>query len=213
MEGETQLPAVELTRARQQQLQWAAFASGVASLLEDSEQAERSRRRQWAAAAARDEHANLLQLLELSAQVELWTSRTQERLLPLAPHVWRTREQVAVAARALWGGDIFVELYGSWAAWLQLPASDVDLVVCGVPREVSPADALRALVPALEAQPWVASLTLLLHGRVPLIKAVTILPAELGDLCSPAGQLSLDISLDVAVHICMCRCTGTHMHT
>ena len=23
--------------------------------------------------------------------------------------------QVAVAARALWGGDIFVELYGSWA--------------------------------------------------------------------------------------------------
>ena len=109
------LPAVELTRARQQQLQWAAFASGVASLLEDSEQAERSRRRQWAAAAARDEHANLLQLLELSAQVELWTSRTQERLLPLAPHVWRTRAQVAVAARALWGGDIFVELYGSWA--------------------------------------------------------------------------------------------------
>ena len=46
-----------------------------------------------------------------------------------------------MAARALWGGDIFVELYGSWAAWLQLPASDVDLVVCGVPREVSPADA------------------------------------------------------------------------
>ena len=57
----------------------------------------------------------LLQLLELSAQVELWTSRTQERLLPLAPHVWRTRAQVAVAARALWGGDIFVELYGNWA--------------------------------------------------------------------------------------------------
>ena len=40
---------------------------------------------------------------------------------------------------------------------------------------MSPADALRALVPALEAQPWVASLTLLLHGRVPLIKAALAL--------------------------------------
>ena len=41
---------------------------------------------------------------------------------------------------------------------------------------MSPADALRALVPALEAQPWVASLTLLLHGRVPLINLTQALP-------------------------------------
>ena len=44
---------------------------------------------------------------------------------------------------------------------------------------MSPADALRALVPALEAQPWVASLTLLLHGRVPLIKAALALALTL----------------------------------
>ena len=34
------------------QLQWAAFASGVAARLGEEEQAERSRRRRWAAAAA-----------------------------------------------------------------------------------------------------------------------------------------------------------------
>ena len=58
---------------------------------------------------------------------------------------------------------------------------------------MSPADALRALVPALEAQPWVASLTLLLHGRVPLIKAALALVALTLTLTPRAAHQGVDL--------------------
>ena len=194
--------AAELSRARQRQLQWAAFESGVATLLEDTEAAERSHRREWAARAARDEQASCEQTRQLSAEVESWAARTQERLLPLSPHVWRLRAQLATTAQQLWPtAAIAVEVYGSWATGLQLPASDVDLVICGVPPELPAAEAVAMLAAALEAQPrpsWIRSLKPLPNGRVPLIKAVAPLPAALAALTQPTGELALDISLDVA---------------
>ena len=194
--------AAERTRAKQRQLQWAAFESGVATLLEDTEAAERSHRREWAARAARDEQASCEQTRQLSAEVESWAARTQERLAPLSPHVWRLRAQLATTAQHLWPtAAIAVEVYGSWATGLQLPASDVDLVVCGVPPELPAAEAVAMLAAALEAQPqprWIRSLKPLPNGRVPLIKAVAPLPSDLAALTQPAGELALDISLDVA---------------
>ena len=194
--------AVERTRARQRQLQWAAFESGVATLLEDTEAAERCHRREWAARAARDEQASCEQTRRLSAEVESWAARTQERLAPLSRHVWRLRAQLAAAAQHLWpAAAIAVEVYGSWATGLQLPASDVDLVVCGVPPELPAAEAVSTLAAALEAQTqqrWIRSLKPLPNGRVPLIKAVAPLPGDLAALTQPEGELALDISLDLA---------------
>jgi hypothetical protein len=111
------------TAARKQQ--WAAFASGVAAQLGEEEQAERCRRRQWAAAAAQSERDRSLQLAELSGEVERWAAREHRRLQPLQTVVWRALRAVASEAQALWPAAS-VELFGSWASGLQLASSDVE---------------------------------------------------------------------------------------
>ena len=101
------------------QLQWAAFASGVAERLGEEEQAERTRRRQWAVEAARSEAERSRLLTDLSSDVERWAAREHRRLQPLQAHVWRALQGVKAAAQELWPAAR-VELFGSWASGLHL---------------------------------------------------------------------------------------------
>ena len=209
-------------RAGRPSQQWAAFASGVAKELGEEEQAERSRRRQWAAAAAQSELERSALLGVLSSEVEQWAAAEQRRLRPLQEHVWRMLRAVAADAQSLWA-SARVELFGSWAAGLQLSSSDVDLLVCDVPisngggggggadgggggggdggeRAASPAaSALRLLTERLAERPWVASIKLIETARVPVIKLAAALPAGAAALVD-GGQLQLDISLEGRGH-------------
>eukprot|EP00966_Prymnesium_polylepis_P165256 3820359-Prymnesium_polylepis.1 len=124
----------------------------------------------------------------------------QRRLQPLEAHVWRSFRRVVTFVQATWA-EASVELFGSWASGLQLSSSDVDLVICGTPPQLSPADALTALAVALREHfgPDMLFLKLVLTARVPVIKASVALPPDVTPLCSTPG-LMLDISLDGAAH-------------
>ena len=179
------------------QRQWAAFASGVAAQLGEEEQQERSRRRQWAAAAAQSEQARSQLLAELGPELERWASNEHIRLQPLQSQAWRALQAVAGAVQGLWGASARVELFGSWASGLQLPSSDVDLLVVGAPPSASAGAALRALAERLTSSGAIdaGSLRLIDTARVPVIKAHALLPADAACLCD-GGVLHLDISLE-----------------
>ena len=83
---------------------WAAFASGVATQLGEEEQAERSKRRQWAAAAAQSEQARSVLLANLSGEVERWAACEHRRLLPLQAHAPGGADLSECFGMGSWGG-------------------------------------------------------------------------------------------------------------
>ena len=177
---------------------WAAFASGVATQLSEEEQAERSKRRQWAAAAAQSELDRSHLLGSLSGEVERWAAAQSHRMQPLRVHVWHALRSVGGAAQRLWP-TARVELFGSWSSGLQLPSSDVDLLVCDLPSDEPTHALLRRLAAALAQCESVRQLKIIDTARVPVIKAAFALPAGVGSLCEGAA-LQLDISLDAVGH-------------
>ena len=181
------------------QLRWAAFASGVATQLGEEEQAERSKRRQWAAAAAQTEQDRSILLANLSGEVERWAAAEHRRLQPLQAHVWRALRGVAADAQVLWPG-VRVELFGSWASGLQLSSSDVDLLVCDLPAiPAAPAILLRRLATQLSNGTLnLTSIKMIETARVPVIKASLTLPDDAAALSG--GPLQLDISLEATSH-------------
>ena len=200
-EGEPSVPS-DVSDSRQRQ--WAAFASGVAARLGEEEQAERSKRRQWAAAAAQLEQDRAGVLRQLGPEIERWAALEHLRLGPLQSHVWRVLRLVANEVQALWGGSVQVELFGSWASGLQLASSDVDLLVCGAPLDLSAPGALRALAESLteRCQSWLTCIKLVDTARVPVIKAAAVLPASVAEVLGPTSshELQIDISLEVSSH-------------
>ena len=92
-------------------------------------------------------------------------------------------------------------MFGSWASGLQLSSSDVDLVICGTPPHLSPANALTTLAAALQTHftEDLLNLKLVLTARVPVIKASVTLPDDVAPLCATPG-LVLDVSLDGSAH-------------
>ena len=180
------------------------------TVLGEEEQAERTRRRQWAAAAAQSEQDRADVLRQLGPEIERWATDEHVRLQPLQAHVWRALRVVAASVQSLWGPSARVELFGSWASGLQLTSSDVDLLVCGAPAGLTAPAALRALSErlALSNPGWLASVKLVDTARVPVIKAAATLPESVAGLsegsCESvsgvAGLLQLDISLEGTGH-------------
>ena len=188
-------------RSSSGRLRWAAFASGVARQLGEEEQAERSKRRQWAAAAAQSEQDRSLLLVSLGGEVVRWAAEEHRRLQPLQSHVWRALRALAADAQHLWPGSR-VELFGSWASGLHLATSDVDLLICGVPAsdEQQLRQLLRQLAQHLASSAtWLEGIKMIDSARVPVIKATASLPADIGGLCAHR-PLQLDISLEGAGH-------------
>ena len=161
--------------------------------------AERSKRRQWAAAAAQSEQDRSHLLAHLSAELDGWAAAEHRRLQPLQSLVWRALRTLATGAQRLWP-SAHVQLFGSWASGLQLASSDVDLLVCGVPTEEQPHLLLRALAAHLTDQAWLVSIQLIETARVPLIKAAMELPPDVAERCGLDGPLQLDISLEGSGH-------------
>lgn len=188
-------------RSSSGRLRWAAFASGVATQLGEEEQAERSKRRQWAAAAVQSEQDRSSLLATLGGEVERWAADEHRRLQPLQARVWRALRALATDTQLLWPSSR-VELFGSWASGLQLGSSDVDLLVCGAPgsSEHQLRLELRQLARHLEeCATWLEDIQIIDTARVPVIKATALLPPSVGAVCGHR-RLQLDISLEGTGH-------------
>lgn len=93
-------------------------------------------------------------------EVESWQARTSPILESLVV-------RIRTAAGSLWT-DAEVEVYGSFAQGLHLPASDLDIVISGCKQDS--VSALSRLESLLQNQYYVSSTTLLSTAYIPLLK-------------------------------------------
>jgi len=139
-------------------------------------------------------------LSRLSRSLDAWSRELQLRLQTLETQVWRWFRRVATVVRAIWA-EATVEMFGSWVSRLQLSCSDVDILVCRVPPQLDPAQALKRLAEALQEHlaSDVVSIKLVPFARVPVAKVSVALPSEVGSLYG-THVLVFDVSLDGAAH-------------
>jgi len=100
-------------------------------------------------------------------------------------------EQLRSLLCAVWPSSL-VTVYGSFETGLAIPASDIDVVVSGVPRRLfRGAQHIEILTQHLQAQEWASSVQAIPTAMIPLIKLQTAaVPTAFGD----RAIISIDIS-------------------